>query len=205
MVVEAAAEKRALTAARGDLRPRLLSLLGAALLAATYSAAKAEPVDDVIEELKIREYLSATENECRVAARNHARRQVSASLGPSLAGRASSEVLEARMEKLAWTYAREACRLGVEDGIIQRYRSAYAESLSGEDIAAALGFLLSAPGQNFVRAGLAANREVLPMIRRRQEGQVSRAAALLQTRLTSLLAEMSRNRAGTEQGGAKAQ
>ena len=203
--MEAAIAKIVLTAARENFRPRLLSLLGAALLAATYSAVNAEPVDDVIEELKIREYLRATENECRVAARDHARRQVSVTLGPALAGRESNEVLDARMEKLARTYAREACRLGVEDGIIQGYRATYAKTLSSEDLEAALGFLLSAQGQNFVRAGLAANREVLPMIRRRQEGQVSRASALLQTRLTSLLAEMSRNRAGTEQGGANVQ
>ncbi len=182
-----------------------MRLLGAALLAATYSTANAGPVDDVVEKLKIRDYLRATENECRAAARNHARNQVNAALGSAVAGRVSSEDLAPRLEKLARTYAGEACRLGVEDGIIQRYRATYAKTLSGEDLEAALEFLSSAPGRNFVRAGLAANREVLPMIRRRQEGQVSRASALFQTRLTSLLAEMSRKGTEARQGGAKAQ
>ncbi len=175
------------------------------MLAVTYSPATAEPVDDVIDELRIREYLSATEDECRVAARDHAQRQVSATLGTILAGRALSEESGARVEMLYRTYAREACRLGVEEGIIQRYRAVYAEALSSDDLEAALAFLVSPQGQKFVQAGLAANRDVLPTIRRRQEGQVSRAATLLQTRLTSLLADLSRNGVGEDKGDTKAQ
>ena len=186
----------------------LAAILGAfatAVICVVYAAAKAAPVDDVIEALGIRQYLYASEEQCRVAALNHARRQVAASVNAYLAGKQIGAETRERLEQLYHTYAREACRLGVEDGLIQRYRTAYAAALSDEDLDAALRFLTSSEGQNFVQAGLVANREALPLIMRRQESQASRAATLLQTRLTSILAELSDGNAGAGRGGAAAQ
>ena len=48
------------------------------IISAACAVARAEPVDDVIEALKIRDYLHASEDECRAAAREQADRQISA-------------------------------------------------------------------------------------------------------------------------------
>ena len=85
---------------------------------------------------------------------------------------------------------------GIDQGLIQRYRAAYRAALSDSELNAALAFLSSPEGRSFSEAGLAANREVLPLIGRRQESQASRAAALLQTRLASLLSDLSKEKSG---------
>ena len=122
------------------------------------------------------------------------RRQVANSVNARLAGRMLSDDERTRMEELSRTYAREACRLGIDQGLIQRYRAAYRAALSDSELNAALAFLSSPEGRSFSEAGLAANREVLPLIGRRQESQASRAAAFLQTRLTSLLSDLSKEK-----------
>ncbi len=86
--------------------------------------------------------------------------------------------------------------------MIQRYRAAYRAALSDSELNATLAFLSSPEGKSFAEAGLSANREVLPLIGRRQESQASRAAALLQTRLASLLSDLSK---GTSDAAPSAQ
>lgn len=179
---------------RSDLR--FLSLLAAALMGLTAATAHGEVVDDVIDALKIRDHLRASEEQCRNAALGQAQRQVAESVNARLAGRVLSDHERSRIEELSRTYAREACRLGIDEGLIQRYRAAYRAALSDSELNAALAFLSSPEGRSFSEAGLAANHEVLPLIGRRQESQASRAATFLQTRLTSLLSDLSKEKSG---------
>ena len=169
----------------------------AAIVALGVGPAHGEAVDDVVEALKIRDYLQASEAQCRSAVHGQARHRIAASVNARLAGRMPSVDEQARIEELSRTYAREACRLGIDDGLIQSYRVAYRAALTDPELAAALAFLSSPEGKRFAEAGLAANREVLPLIWRRQESQASRAAALLQSRLNSLLGELSTDKSDT--------
>ncbi len=178
----------------------VLSLLCAAVVAISVGPAHGEAVDDVVEALRIRDYLQASEAQCRSAAHGQARHQVAASVSARLAGRLPSADDQARIEELSQTYAREACRLGIEDGLMQGYRAAYRAALTDSELAAALAFLSSPEGRSFAEAGLGANREVLPLIWRRQESQASRAAALLKSRLNSLLGELSAENSDTAPG-----
>ena len=193
---------------RHDIEPhtstlRVLSRLAAAfvaLVALSATAAHGEVVDDVIEALKIRDYLRASEQQCRTAALGHAQRRVAASAKERLAGRMPSADEQTRIEELSRTYAREACRLGIDEGLIQRYHAAYRAALTDSELRAALAFLTSPEGRRFADAGLSANREVLPLIWRRQESQASRAAVLLQSRLTALLDDLSKGETGAAPG-----
>lgn len=181
-------------------RVRALGVFGLALLSIGATAAHGEPVDEVVEALKVREYLLASEAECRVAAQAQAQRQVDANVKAALAARTPSAGAQARLDGLSETYAREACRLGIDEGLMQRYRATYRAALTDSEIEAALAFLKSPEGAKFAEAGLAANREVLPMISRRQESQVARAGTLFRSRLTSLLDELAREDSGAGQG-----
>ena len=176
-----------------------LCLAAAAAMVLFAPPAPAATVDDVIAALGIRDYFRASEEQCRVGAVDYARRLAADHVTRQLGGTPPSGETRERLDRLYKTYAEEACRLGIDDGLIQRYRAAYAAALSEQDLQAALRFLTSAQGKSFVRAGLIADREVLPLIMRRQQSQASRASALFQTRLASLLAELSGG------GGAKAQ
>jgi len=172
--------------------------IGAALsviivLAASVSA-RADTLDEVIEALKIRQHLYASQEECRAAALKQVRPQITASIQAQLTDRALSNGAHERMEALSQTYAREACQFGVEDGLIQYYRAAYAAALSQSDLAALQGFLSSPEGKKFVAAGLAANRDVLKAVHRRQKIQVTRAITLLQARMQSLISKLSDDR-----------
>ena len=117
---------------RSDLR--FLSLLAAALMGLTAATAHGEVVDDVIDALKIRDYLRASEEQCRNAALGQAQRQVAESVNARLAGRVLSDHERSRIEELSRTYAREACRLGIDEGLIQRYRAAYRAALSDSEL-----------------------------------------------------------------------
>ena len=181
----------------GRIGPRkkcsgFLTAFGAALLMFGVSSAHGEPLDDMIEALGIREYLLASEEQCRSVARDQAKNQISGSVQASLQGRSLSADDLARLDALIETYTREACRLGIDEGLMQGYRKAYRAALTDSEIEAALAFLSSPEGKRFAEAGLSANRAVLPSIARRQESQASRAAVLLQTRLTSFLNELSK-------------
>jgi hypothetical protein len=165
-------------------------------VALTAAAAHGETVDDVIDALKIRDYLRASEKQCRNIALGQVQSQVAVSVNARLAGREPSGDELSRIEELSRTYAREACRLGIDEGLIQRYRAAYRAAMSDAELTAALTFLSTPEGRSFAEAGLSANREVLPLIGRRQKSQSSRAAALLQTRLTSLLNDLSKGTSG---------
>ncbi len=180
----------------GRIGPRkkcsgFLTAFGVALLTFGVSNAHGEPLDDMIEALGIREYLLASEEQCRSVARDQAQNQISASVQASQEGRSLSAEDLARLDALIHTYAREACRLGIDEGLMQGYRKAYRAALTDSEIEAALAFLSSPEGRKFAEAGLNANRAVLPSIARRQESQASRAAVLLQTRLTAFLNELS--------------
>ncbi len=180
----------------GRIGPRkkcsgFLTAFGVALLTFGVSNAHGEPLDDMIEALGIREYLLASEEQCRSVARDQAQNQISASVQASQEGRSLSAEDLARLDALIQTYAREACRLGIDEGLMQGYRKAYRAALTDSEIEAALAFLSSPEGRKFAEAGLNANRAVLPSIARRQESQASRAAVLLQTRLTAFLNELS--------------
>jgi hypothetical protein len=169
-----------------------LGLLAAGFVALTAATARGETVDDVIDALKIRDYLLASEEECRSTVLVHAQRQVAESVNAGLAGRKPSDDERTRIEKLSRTYAEEACRLGIDQGLMQRYRAVYRTALSDSELDATLAFLSSPEGKSFSEAGLGANREILPLIGRRQESQALRAAALLKTRLSSLLSDLSK-------------
>ena len=172
----------------------VLAVLGATILLAATAAAQADTLDEVIEALKIREHLLASRDECRAAALNQVQRQIDDSVQARLAGRSLDSRARERLDELSRTYAREACRFGIEEGLIQRYKTAYAAALSKADLAALQRFLLSPEGKNFVAASLAANSDVVRAIRRRQEIQATRAVTLLQGRLDSFFTEHSDDR-----------
>ena len=179
---------------------RLLGALAVALVALGPATARGEAVEDVIQALKIRDYLRASEAQCRDAALARAQGQVAASVTSHLAGRTPGPEGEARIRELSRSYAREACRLGIDEGLMQRYRDVFRAALTESDLRAAAAFLSSPEGRNFVEAGLRANRAMLPLIWRRQESQAARAAVLLQSRAASLLRELSEGGPDAEPG-----
>jgi len=77
---------------------KFLSLLAAALVALTAATARGETVDDVIDALKIREYLLASEEQCRSSAHDQVQRQMAESVNACLAGRMLSDDERTRME-----------------------------------------------------------------------------------------------------------
>lgn len=180
--------------ARLGLGRRISSALAVALVALLPGMARGEAIDDVIRALKIRDYLRASEAQCREAALARAQRQVAASVTAHLAGQAPRPEGEARIRDLSRTYAREACRLGIDEGLMQRYREVYRAALTESDLRAAAAFLSSPEGKNLVEAGLGANRAILPLIWRRQESQAARAAVLLQSRAAALLKDLSKDK-----------
>jgi len=173
-----------------------LGLLAAGLIVLTAAAVRGETVDDVIDALKIRDYLLASEEQCRNTVLVQAQRQVAESVNAGFEGRKPSDDERTRIEKLSRTYAEEACPLGIDQGLMQRYRAVYRAALSDSELDAALAFLSSPEGKSFSEAALGANRDILPLIGRRQESQASRAAALLQTRLNSLRNDLSKGNPG---------
>ena len=92
------------------LELKFLSLLAAAIVALTAAAAHGETVDDVIDALKIRDYLQASEEQCRSTVLVQAQRQVTESAKAHLAGRTLNDDERTRIEELSRTFARETCR-----------------------------------------------------------------------------------------------
>lgn len=143
----------------------------------------------VIEALNVRGYLLAAEAQCREAAQLQAEQQIAIDVAAALKDRKPDPEIETRLKTLGQTYAEEACRLGIDDGLIQGYRASYRAALSDADLQAALAFLRSPEGRRFADAGLVANHEASSLIARRRASQSVRAATLYRTRLAKILSD----------------
>lgn len=148
-----------------------------------------DPAEAVVEALNIRGYLLAAEAQCREAALTQAEQQIAVDIAAAFKGRKPDPEIETRLKALGQTYAKEACRLGINDGLIQGYRASYRAALSDAELEAALAFLRSPEGRKFADAGLAANREASALIARRRASQGVRAATLYRTRLAKILSD----------------
>jgi len=147
----------------------------------------ADSAEAMVEALNIRGYLLAAEAQCREAAQMQAEQQITADIAAAFKGRKPDPEIETRLKVLGQTYAEEACRLGIDDGLIQGYIASYRAALSDAELEAVLAFLRSPEGRKFVDAGLVANREATALIARRRASQSVRAATLYRTRLAKIL------------------
>jgi hypothetical protein len=171
---------------------RWLQLTVMAALSLSMNAAPSmagDPAEAVVEALNIRGYLLAAEAQCRETTQMQAEQQIAVDVAAALKDRKPDPEIETRLKTLGQTYAEEACRLGIDDGLIQGYRASYRAALSDAELNAALAFLRSPEGRKFVDAGLAANREASALIARRRASQGVRAATLYRTRLAKILSD----------------